>query len=143
MPALTHPTITKVLETALYVQNHARSVAFYERVLGFSKTFEDERLVALNIADTEQILLLFLVGSSDQPNPVPGGVIPAHDAKGRMHLAFAIPESEREAWEAKLRQEGVTVESTVTAQYGGTSLYFRDPDGHLIELATPGVWDVY
>ena len=141
MPTI--PTITKVLETALYVQDHARSVTFYERVLGFTKTFEDERLVALNIADTKQILLLFLVGSSNQPNPAPGGTIPAHDAKGRMHLAFAIPESEREAWEAKLNAENVPLESTVTAQYGGISLYFRDPDGHLIELATPGVWDVY
>ncbi len=26
---------------------------------------------------------------------------------------------------------------------GGTSLYFHDPDGHLLELATPGVWSVY
>ncbi|PYK92782.1 MAG: glyoxalase, partial [Verrucomicrobia bacterium] len=21
------------------------------------------------------------------------------------------------------------------------SLYFRDPDGHMIELATPGIWE--
>jgi len=25
---------------------------------------------------------------------------------------------------------------------GGWSLYFRDPDRHLIELATPGTWSV-
>ena len=23
------------------------------------------------------------------------------------------------------------------------SIYFRDPDGHLLELATPGLWSVY
>ncbi len=25
----------------------------------------------------------------------------------------------------------------------GASAYFRDPDRHLIELATPGVWSIY
>jgi len=26
---------------------------------------------------------------------------------------------------------------------GGTSLYFRDPNGHMLELATPGLWSIY
>jgi len=26
---------------------------------------------------------------------------------------------------------------------GGESLYFRDPDDHLVELATPGIWATY
>jgi catechol 2,3-dioxygenase-like lactoylglutathione lyase family enzyme len=26
---------------------------------------------------------------------------------------------------------------------GGTSLYFRDPDGRSVELATPGIWPTY
>ncbi|MBB4053673.1 catechol 2,3-dioxygenase-like lactoylglutathione lyase family enzyme [Devosia subaequoris] len=26
---------------------------------------------------------------------------------------------------------------------GGKSLYFRDSDGHLIELGTPGIWRTY
>jgi hypothetical protein len=26
---------------------------------------------------------------------------------------------------------------------GGTSLYFRDPDDHFVELATPGLWSIY
>jgi hypothetical protein len=26
---------------------------------------------------------------------------------------------------------------------GSTSIYFRDPDGHLLELVTPGLWPNY
>jgi len=97
---------------------------------------------ALDVAG-RQVLLLFLKGASDRPNPVPGGVVPPHDADGRMHLAFAVPADDLPAWEGRLGELGVAVESRVQAPRGGTSLYFRDPDGHLVELATPGIWEVY
>jgi len=32
------------------------------------------------------------------------------------------------------------LEQQVAWPRGGTSLYFRDPDRHLVELATPGLW---
>ena len=35
------------------------------------------------------------------------------------------------------------IESEVNWDRGGTSIYFRDPEGHSVELATPGVWEVY
>lgn len=28
-------------------------------------------------------------------------------------------------------------------QTSGRSLYFEDPDGHVLEFATPGLWDNY
>jgi len=42
-----------------------------------------------------------------------------------------------------LREHGIAIESTITWPRGGTSIYFRDPDGHLLELVTPGIWDIY
>ena len=44
------------------------------------------------------------------------------------------------AWERHLATRGIAIESRVTWPRGGTSLYFRDLDGHSIELATPGLW---
>jgi catechol 2,3-dioxygenase-like lactoylglutathione lyase family enzyme len=137
------PALTGVLETALYVADLERSTAFYERLLGGRVLLaEEDRMRALDVAG-RQVLLLFRTGASDADNPVPGGMVPAHDAAGRMHVCFAIPADALDAWERHLAALGVAVVSRVHAERGATCLYVRDPDGHLVELATPGLWEVY
>ena len=73
----------------------------------------------------------------------PGGTIPPHDGQGPLHIGFAISADELAAWEDRLLERGIAVESRITWSRGGTSLYFRDPDGHLLELLTPGLWATY
>ena len=58
---------------------------------------------------------------------------------GVTHVVW-IPDSELGAWEAHLTAQGIAIESRVTWERGGTSLYFRDPDGNSLEVATPGLW---
>ncbi len=138
------PNVTGILETALYVEDVARSSAFYERVLGFRRILEEgDRLHALAVGDAPQVLLLFRKGGTVRPVATEGGVIPPHDGDGNLHLAFAIPADSREEWERRLAENGVEIESVVYPPRGGVSLYFRDPDGHVVELATPGLWEVY
>src|SRR5262245_50836536 len=136
------PRLTGVLETALYVDDVARSAQFYQTVLELEILVADERFCALNVAG-RQLLLLFKKSASRTPMPTAGGVIPPHDGSGPLHMAFAIAASELAAWEDRLREARVPVESRVVWPRGGHSVYFRDPDGHLIELATPGVWAIY
>jgi catechol 2,3-dioxygenase-like lactoylglutathione lyase family enzyme len=62
---------------------------------------------------------------------------------GELHLAFAIRPSELAKWEAWLAESGISIEEKRVWERGGESIYFRDLDRHLIELATPGVWSVY
>ncbi len=90
-----------------------------------------------------QVLLLFRRGATREPQILPGGTIGPHDAAGHIHLAFAVAAADLPAWRTTLAGQGVAVESEVRWQAGGTSLYFRDPDGHLVELATPGIWPIY
>lgn len=136
------PKLNSVLETALYVADLRRSMLFYQSIFEFETLFADERMRALNVSD-KQVLLLFLKGASTKPVISSGGVIPPNDGDGQLHLAFSIAASDLQEWENWLTQNGVLIESTVHWQRGGTSLYFRDPDKHLLELATPGLWAIY
>jgi len=137
------PPITGVIETALYVDDLSRSIAFYQGLFGFRLLQQDHRFCAFDVAG-RSILLLFLRGASLKPAPLPwGDAIPPHDGHGPLHFAFAIPRGSDEAWTTHLRNAGIAIESTVTWPRGGRSLYFRDPDGHALELVTPGVWETY
>ena len=92
------------------------------------------------------VLLLFPEGGTAEPFPVPGGsgVIPPHGgSRGGYHFAFSIAAEDVESRRGRLESEGVAVESVVTWPRGAKSLYFRDPDGNLAELISPGFWSIY
>lgn len=138
------PKLRGVLETALYVEDMATSRAFFEDVMGLEPFNADHRFTAYD-AGEGSVLLLFLQGETLDTVVLPNdmGTIPPHDGEGRVHLAFAIDAHEREAWEARLGEHDVVIEGRTHWPRGGESLYFRDPDAHLLELATPGVWPTY
>jgi catechol 2,3-dioxygenase-like lactoylglutathione lyase family enzyme len=136
---MTTPRIHGILETALYVRDLAIAADFYRRVFGFPTLLESDRLIALNVAD-RNVLLLFLQDATREPFETPGGVIPGHAGRGPTHFAFSIALDDVDAWRQRLALENVVVESEVTWPGGAQSLYFRDPDDHLAELITPGFW---
>jgi catechol 2,3-dioxygenase-like lactoylglutathione lyase family enzyme len=136
------PTIGRVLETSLYVDQLDRSILFYEQLFGFPKLVSDDRFCALNVSD-QQVLLLFRKRGTTQPTVMPGGILPPHDCDGQTHLAFSIAAEDEEEWTRSLGAANVAIESRVTWPRGGFSLYFRDPDGHLLELVSPGCWELY
>jgi catechol 2,3-dioxygenase-like lactoylglutathione lyase family enzyme len=131
---------THIAETVLYVESLDRAVDFYTGLFGAPVLRRDEgRFCAIGIAD-EQVLLLFIRGVSRTPSHVEGGMIPAHDGSGPLHVAFGIQPGDLPHWESFLLERGIAIESRVTWPGGAISLYFRDPDGHAVELVTPGVW---
>jgi catechol 2,3-dioxygenase-like lactoylglutathione lyase family enzyme len=44
------------------------------------------------------------------------------------------------AWRDHLLTLNIIIESELVQPHGGSSLYFRDPDGHSIEMGTSGLW---
>lgn len=127
------PRLDGLLESALYVDDLERSAQFYQTIFGFEVIDSGDRLYAVGVADRQILLLCKKRASANL-------AVGAHDGDGRLHLAFAIPAGELHAWEGWLQQHGVAIEEKRTWERGGCSLYFRDPDQHIIEVATPGVW---
>ncbi|HSC45936.1 MAG TPA: VOC family protein [Candidatus Acidoferrum sp.] len=130
------PKLNGILESSLYVSDLPRSVRFYQELFGF-RVISDfgERGCAMQVA-ANQVLLLFKKGASRN-------IQSPHDGDGELHIAFAISSDQLAAWEELLSTRGIAIEEKTQWDFGGCSLYFRDPDRHLIELATPGVWSIY
>jgi len=148
MPSAT--SVSRLLETAIYVDDLDRSQDFYQQVIGLELIVgtplemetQSRVLRPLHIPGG-QVLLLFAMGSTKTTAKLSGGTIPPHDGNGRLHLAFAISAADLAGWRERLQAHGVAIEGEMKWPRGGTSLYFRDPDGHLVELATPGLWAIY
>jgi catechol 2,3-dioxygenase-like lactoylglutathione lyase family enzyme len=134
--------INGVAETAIYVADVARSADFYQDIFGFEKLIQDEDFCSFAVPGNA-VFLIFRKDSRPEPYATAGGIIPPHDGSGRMHFAFKVSKDSLAHCETELTARGIAIESRVDWPPGGVSLYFRDPDEHLVELITPGVWKVY
>ena len=133
------PMVEGVLETSLYAGDARKTAAFYRDLFGFRSLIDGPRLVAFEVAK-RHVLLVFQAGATEDDVVDGRGVIPGHDGRGRLHLALSIAGADLEAWRRRLSERGIAVAGEYRWPRGGTSLYFRDPDGALVELATPGLW---
>ena len=133
------PKVNGISETALYVDSVNRSVRFYKTLFNFEVMGVEERMASMNIK-RGQVLLLFKKGASVEATKTDGGIIPPSDGKGELHLAFSVTKPELDKWEKWLLENNIQIESRVRWEKGGESIYFRDPDKHSIELASPVIW---
>jgi catechol 2,3-dioxygenase-like lactoylglutathione lyase family enzyme len=130
-------TVHDVLETCLYVDDLARAERFYSEVLGLKlESRQEGRHVFFHCG--RQMLLLFNPLACREPNEQ----FPPHGAFGPGHVAFGVREAELPAWTERLTQHEVAVEKTIDWPGGGRSVYFRDPAGNSLELATPKIWGI-
>jgi catechol 2,3-dioxygenase-like lactoylglutathione lyase family enzyme len=135
------PRVQGIVETCMNVSEVGRARQFYESVLGLEVLVGDDRFCAFQVG--KDVLLLFLRGASDNPVALPGGSIPPHETVGAGHFAFAVSPETLSDWRTRLLDRGIEIDSEVRWERGGFSIYFRDPDNNLVELATPGIWANY
>jgi catechol 2,3-dioxygenase-like lactoylglutathione lyase family enzyme len=136
------PVIDGILETAVYVDDMEAAHLFYSDTLGLKRMVAGERLFAYD-AGPAQTLLVFHRGHTGTDVETAGGVVPGHDTVGHSHFAFRISSNQIQPWRRHLADSGVEIISEVVWPAGGTSLYFNDPDGNVLELAVAPLWPNY
>jgi catechol 2,3-dioxygenase-like lactoylglutathione lyase family enzyme len=136
------PLLTGVIETSIYVDDLDRAARFYEDLFHVKRMEGDDRFRAYSVAG-KCVLLIFKRGASTSGVSLPFGKLGSHDGSGPLHLAFSIALEDLPTWEELLAKKQIAIETRIHWPRGGVSLYFRDPDSHLVELATPGLWAIY
>ena len=124
--------VQRIDHVVLTVADVERTLTFYERVLGMTPVSFGEGRRALAFGD--QKLNLHQAGREFEPKakrPTPGAI--------DLCLVTDVPLDEVAA---HLRSESVVIEHGPVDKIGARgplrSLYFRDPDGNLIEVSNEG-----
>lgn len=130
MPRSAAP-IRALFESHLTVTDLDRSVDFYRDVVGLSMAYESpERAAAFLWCGTPGASMLGLWSLGDAPVGL------------SLHLAFAVELSDLLAAPERLRAHGVqplsffgepATEPSAIGWMPAAAVYFRDPDGHLLE----------
>jgi catechol 2,3-dioxygenase-like lactoylglutathione lyase family enzyme len=127
--------ILKIKETCLYVSELGQSEDFYSHRLGFPVIGKAEGRHIFFRAGTS-VLLCFISEKTRQDKN-----LPPHFGSGQLHLAFEVSPQEYQLWKDKVQQAGITIEHEQAWKDGLLSFYFRDPDGHLLEIVPTGIWE--
>ena len=131
---MTEMQIQQVLETVLYAHDLELTARFYRDVLGLVQQSVERGRHHFFRCGRGMLLIFNPAQSISQTD------LPSHGTSDATHVAFAVREQDMDAWQEKLQKHGVEIETELTWPNGGRSLYFRDPDGNSLEIATPQMW---
>lgn len=140
MAADEHMTPPGILETVLYCQDLEAAEAFYTRVLGLEVHLRQPGRHVFFKCGTGMLLLFNPDATQIDDAVVNGARILPHGARGVGHMAFRDTAERLRIWEEHLAAHGVAIESDVRWPNGARSIYFSDPAGNCLEIATPDLW---
>jgi len=127
--------VTGIAHVGVRVADFSRSIGFYKN-LGFKLIREDyeERVIVLNHQGGVELNLLDSVNDTNKGK----NVLIDETARfaGYTHIAIEINDVQHAV--TKLYEMDIRItEGPVTFGDGSTSIFFRDPDGNVIELSEP------
>ena len=122
--------------TILYVSDVAASLDFYERALGQQRRFlhESGQYAELDTGDTA---LAFAAHELAAEN-LPGVYRPEERSSSRppFEVCF-VTDNVQAAFDRAVEEGAAAVSPPQTKPWGQDVAYVRDPDGNLVELASP------
>ncbi len=124
---------TKIKETSLYVEDLERTVSFYKATLGLEVISKVEGRHIFFKAGSS-VLLCFIADTTRKDNKIP------HFGKGEMHVAFEVAKEDYETAKSWIQSKGIAIEHEQQWSDDFFSFYFRDPDGHSLEIVPAGMW---
>ena len=160
------PTFTHVLETILYTKDIEKARHFYGTILNLKPNgrLQNERGVGFELGHCN--LLIFALGKTTADIFVDASKdhrIPKHgpsehyldsllDDKKKpegatsnslhQHYCLAVDTVEDvKRWHRHLIENDVPILGLMDWEQGGHSVYFADPDDHVGEIASRGLWD--
>jgi catechol 2,3-dioxygenase-like lactoylglutathione lyase family enzyme len=124
-------TLDRIDHVVLNCRDVEATAAWYGRVLGMTREeFGPERRLALTFGGQKLNL---------RPTGAPGWITGAVDAPGSLDLCFVTSSAPDEVV-GHLQACGVAITAGPVPKLGAlgpmTSIYCRDPDGNLVEVAT-------
>ncbi len=132
------PKITGLVETSLYVSDLERSARFYSEVLGLEVESRLKGRHVFLIAGQSMLLLFDPKYLKREREEEGEKALPQVYELGMTHIAFEIDPKNCDEWKGTLSKNGVTIVAEKTWEKGNRSIYFRDPDGNVVELIEPG-----
>jgi catechol-2,3-dioxygenase len=139
------PKLGQIVETILYTSDAQKLAEWYTSIFSLTPFLSIPNVVGFSLPNNT-ILLLFSRSSTTADKVFPSGTIPKHGCETGLgqHIAFACNGIEElREWEEHFKEKGVEILGTMDWELGGRSVYVKDWEGHVIEVMTRGVWEVY
>jgi catechol-2,3-dioxygenase len=139
------PKLGQIVETILYTSDASKLAAWYKSVFSLTPFLDTPNFVGFSLPNNT-ILLLFSRSSTTVDKILPNGTIPKHGCETGLgqHIAFACDGAEElQEWEKWFEEKEVEILGRMEWERGGRSVYVKDWEGHVIEVMTRGVWEVY
>lgn len=127
--------INQIKETCLYVKDLEKTKTFYAGKMGLEIIHKAANRHIFFRAGSS-VLLCFLPEVTSEEKE-----LPPHAAHGQIHIAFEVPADDYEANKHDIQERGIDIIHEQLWHAGKKSFYFRDPDGHLLEVVPQGLWD--
>jgi catechol-2,3-dioxygenase len=127
------PVLTKIKETCINIKDIERTENFYHHILGLEIIAKEDYLIFFRVG-TDLLLCFDTDKTEHQVSP------PPHAARGIQHFAFECSTEDYERWKTLIKENNIALEAEITWKSGKRSFYFRDPDGHCLEIIEPMMW---